>query len=303
MKVDLNRVRALADQARAVAEAQRATNTMPHHGNRSWFRIENRPAVATESGQQAGPTTDIYLYDAIGEWGVTAQDFVNALRGVVTGTITMYVNCEGGEVFDGLAIYEALRRHPANITAFVDGIAASAASFVVMAADRIVMAERARMMIHDAHGIAMGNARDMRSMADLLDNLSDTIADIYAERSGKTRDDWRAAMQAAEGGPDGTWYDARAAVKAKLADEMIGGEQPAKNALPVTERPHGAFGCDMMGQPHLGPCDDVRPIGTPHQNAQWSPSAFLQALDEISNPVQPVELPDGRTLFAGLFDR
>jgi ATP-dependent protease ClpP protease subunit len=171
MKVDLNHVRALVEECRSRAAAAQF-GTPQRLGNRSWFRIENRPAVEGGSGGNVSPSTDIYLYDAIGEWGVTAQDFVDALRGVVTGTITMYVNCEGGEVFDGLAIYEALRRHPANVTAFVDGIAASAASFVVMAADRIVMAERARMMIHDAHGIAMGNARDMRSMADLLDNLS-----------------------------------------------------------------------------------------------------------------------------------
>lgn len=287
MKVDLARVHALAEQARAAAEAQRTRD--PQHRdrlNRSWFRIENRPAAQAADGQQAGPTTDIYLYDAIGEWGVTAQDFVNALRGVVTGTITMYVNCEGGEVFDGLAIYEALRRHPANITAFIDGIAASAASFVVMAANRVVMAEHAKMMIHDAHGGVLGNARDMRSMADLLDALSDTIADIYAEKSGRTRDDWRAAMQAAEGGPDGTWYDARAAVKAKLADEMIGGDKPG-NALPV-----------YVGE--QGPVPVPVPSPPPRP---WDSAAFLTALDEIENPTPPVELPTGSALFAGLFDK
>lgn len=287
MKVDLNHVRALADQARAVAESQRQRD--PQHRdrlNRSWFRIENRPAAAGEGGAQVGPTTDIYLYDAIGEWGVSAQDFVNALRGVVTGTITMYVNCEGGEVFDGLAIYEALRRHPANITAFIDGIAASAASFVVQAADRVVMAERAKMMIHDAHGLALGNARDMRAMADLLDALSDTIADIYAERSGKTRDDWRAAMQAAEGGPDGTWYDAKAAVKAKLADEVVGGGE---------DKP----GNTLAGREDGPESTRVASLAAAHV-AEWSPSAFLQVIDEVENPPVPVELPDGRALLAGL---
>lgn len=285
MKVDLNRVRALAEQARAVAERQRAEPERRHH-SRSWYRIENRPAALGADGQQLGPTTDIYLYDAIGEWGVTAQDFVNALRGVITGTITMYVNCEGGEVFDGLAIYEALRRHPANITALVDGIAASAASFVIQAADRVVMAEHAKLMIHDAHGGVLGNARDMRAMADLLDALSDTIADIYAERSGKTREEWRAAMQAAEGGPDGTWYDARAAVKAKLADEVVGDEQQAKNTLDVNT---------------VRAVHDRMPETLPPP--PWNPGAFLQTIDEISNPVQPVELPTGSALFAGLFDQ
>jgi ATP-dependent protease ClpP protease subunit len=288
MKVDLNQVRALADRARAVAESQRTAlnDGQRDRLGRSWFRIENRPARAGQDGAPTGPTTDIYLYDAIGEWGVTAQDFVNALRSVVTGTITLYVNCEGGEVFDGLAIYEALRRHPANITAMIDGIAASAASFVVMAADEVVIAERGRMMIHDAHGIAIGNARDMRSMADLLDSLSDTIADIYAEHTGKTRDEWRAAMQAAEGGPDGTWYDARAAVKAKLADRMIGGEDGPGNSLPAN--------------PGL-PAQPVRPTADDIAVTPWSPAAMLDVINDIEHPAPPVEIPTGPALFAGLF--
>lgn len=280
-RVDLNRLHNLAEQARAAAQAQRTRSQHRDMLNRSWFRIENRPAAVSDDGKPTGPTTDIYLYEAIGEWGVTAQDFVNALRGVVTGTITMYVNCEGGEVFDGLAIYEALRRHPANITAFIDGIAASAASFIVCAADRIVMAQHSKMMIHDAHGGVLGNAADMRAMADLLDALSDTIADIYAERSGKTRDEWRAAMQAAEGGPDGTWYDARAAVKAKLADEMIGGDQPG-NALPTAP----------AAVPAAAALD-----------APWNPAGFLAVINEVEHPAPPVEIPAGPALFAGLFDR
>jgi hypothetical protein len=150
------------------------------------------------------------------------------------------------------------------------------------------MAERSKLMIHDAHGLAMGNARDMRSMADLLDALSDTIADIYAERSKGTRDQWRAAMQAAEGGPDGTWYDAKAAVKAKLADEVVGGgEGDGKpgNSAPAVEVINEAWSTD-------------------HRiDAQWDAGAFLQTLDEVANPAPPVEIPTGRALFAGLFDR
>lgn len=283
MKVDLDRLHNLAEQARAVAAQQQAP-ARQHH-SRSWYRIENRPATTDADGKQVAPSTDIYLYDIIGEWGVTAQDFVNALRGVVTGTITMFVNSEGGEVFDGLAIYEALRRHPASVTAFVDGIAASAASYVVQAADRIVMAPHAKLMIHDAHGGVLGNARDMRAMADLLDALSDTIADIYAERSGRgTREEWRATMQAADGGPDGTWYDARAAVKARLADEIVGEEKPG-NAL-TSEAIKSTY--DAMPEA----------LGKP-----WSPAAMLETLDEISNPAPPVEIPAGPALFAGLFGK
>jgi ATP-dependent protease ClpP protease subunit len=207
--VDLAKLRNLADAARAKAQK----STQRREGNKSWYRIEN----STTDG------AEIYLYDMIGEWGITAQDFVGDLKTINSQSIDLHMNCEGGEVFDGLAIYESLRQHPANVTAYIDGIAASAASFIAMAADKIVMAERARMMIHDAHGLCMGNAADMKDMAALLDDLSANIADIYAERAGGTSAKWRKAMQA---NVDGTWYSAQEAVKAGLADEIAG--KPAK---------------------------------------------------------------------------
>lgn len=261
MKVDLARLHNLAEAARAKAQT-----AQQQHTGRSWYKIENK-------GGGDGPAS-IYVYDMIGEWGVSAQDFVNDLRSVKARAIDLHVNCEGGEVFDGLAMYESLVQHPADITAYVDGIAASAASFLVQAATKIVMAPRARMMIHDAHGIVMGNARDMREMATLLDDLSDTIADIYAERSGKTRAEWREAMRAGEGGPDGTWYDAAAAVKAGLADEVRGADGKASTDARA----------DVI---------DVAGIGStgPELVAAWNPSAFLAVLDEVENPVQPIELP------------
>jgi len=202
MAVDLARLRNLADQARA-----RAAKSQRTRDGRSWYRFTN----------SGGTGVRVELYDMIGEWGVTAQDFVSDLRAAGTGPLDLHVNCEGGEVFDGLAIYEALVQHPGHVRATVDGIAASAASFVIQAANERVVARNARVMIHDAHGLAVGNARDMLAMAALLDDLSDNIASIYAERSGKSTATWRAAMQA---GADGTWYSADAAITAGLADSI-----------------------------------------------------------------------------------
>jgi ATP-dependent protease ClpP protease subunit len=257
MSVDLAKLRNLVETARAHAAQQQ-------HGGRTWYRIENR-------GGAADAPASVYLYDMIGEWGVTAQDFVNDLRSVSAPAIDLHVSCEGGEVIDGLAMYESLRTHPAQITAYVDGIAASAASFVIQAANKIIMAPRAKLMIHDAHGVVMGNARDMLAMATLLDSLSDTIADIYAERSGGTRAQWRAAMAAAQGGPDGSWYDAQEAVDAGLADEVAGQPEPVKPVARATA--------------------DV-PI--------WSPGAFLDAIKAVENPIEPVELPTGTALLAAI---
>lgn len=271
--VDLSRVRNLADTARTKAQQQQRER------GKSWYRIANASGAS-------GPA-EIMIYDLIGEWGVSAQDFVNELRQVTASSIDLHVNSEGGEVFDGLAIYEALVRHKASVDAYVDGLAASAASFIVMAADKIIMAPRARMMIHDAHGVAWGNPRDMRSMADLLDELSDTIADIYAERAGGTRQQWRTAMQAAQGGPDGTWYDAQDAVKAGLADEV------ARSGDAPEDRTGTASTAPTVARPAARPVKiAAADIDVDTFASAWS--GAMSAFEEIDRG--PVRMPDAQTM-------
>ena len=174
------------------------------------------------------------LYDPIdswgGYWGVSAKEFVQALDEVGTdvGEIHLHINSPGGEVFEGIAILNALRNHPARVTAIVDGLAASAASFVAAGADEVVMGRNTELMIHDAWGIAVGPAADMRDMAMRLDQLSDNIASVYAGKAGGTVADWRTAMLAE------TWYSAQEAVDAGLADRVEGAEpddQAASNAI------------------------------------------------------------------------
>src|SRR5690606_8034659 len=104
-------------------------------------------------------------------------------------------------------------QHQAHVTVIVDSLAASIASVIAMAGDRVVMAKNATMMIHDGHGLSIGNAADMREMADLLDKVSDNIASVYAERAGGDVAEWRERMRAE------TWYSADEAVSAGLADE------------------------------------------------------------------------------------
>jgi ATP-dependent Clp endopeptidase proteolytic subunit ClpP len=176
-------------------------------GNRSWFRIENRSA----------DVASVYLYDEIGGWGVSAADFVNDLRGIETDTIDLHINSPGGAVFDGMAIFNAIRNHPARVKVVIDGVAASAASFIAMAGDEVVAERNATMMIHDGIGVAVGNAKDLRELSTLLDKFSDNIAAIYAERAGGTTQAWRERMRAE------TWYSAQEAKDAGLVDEVIGG--------------------------------------------------------------------------------
>lgn len=134
-------------------------------------------------------TAEISIYDEIGMWGVTAAAFIADLKKIGdVKNILLTVNSPGGSVFDGLAIYNALsavRNKGVNITAKVMGIAASAASFIVMAANKVEMPENAMMMVHYASGLAWGNAEDMRETADILDKIDASLVGIYAARTGK----------------------------------------------------------------------------------------------------------------------
>lgn len=153
---------------------------------RSWYDIR------ADAGSD---TTEILLYDVIDPWwGVGAEQFVNDLNQVTTPNITLRINSPGGDVFDGWAIYQALRLHPATVTTQVDSLAASSASVVAMAGDRIVMAKPSDMMIHDPWSIMIGQASDFRAEADLLDKLANQIAGVYADRAGGTVAEWRDRM-------------------------------------------------------------------------------------------------------------
>ena len=166
------------------------------------------------------------VFDEIGFYGTTAQSFVDQLNAITAPKITVLLNSPGGEVFDGVAIHTALAMSKAHVTTFVTGVAASAASFIAMAGDTIKMARNSTMMIHDASGLAWGNAATMRQEADLLDKLSDNIADMYAMQAGGTAADWRAAMQRE------TWYTGQEALAAGLIDEIAGPEGQSGDGEP-----------------------------------------------------------------------
>lgn len=166
---------------------------------------------------------DLYLYDEIGPWGTTASDVAAALGGLApTDRVTLRINSPGGDVFDGLAIYNLLRGHPGGVDVVVDGLAASAASFIAMAGSSVTMQAHTRMMIHDAIGFAFGNAADMRELAALLDDVSDNIAGIYSDRSGKPTAEFRELMLAE------TWLSGPQALELGLIDaaEDAGEEDP-----------------------------------------------------------------------------
>lgn len=158
----------------------------------------------------------------IGVWGITAAEFTEQLRDITAGTIELHINSPGGDVFDGIAIFNALRDHPARVEVVVNGIAASAASFVAMAGDTVRMNTASSLMIHDAMTVTGGNEADHLRSAELLSRVSDTIANIYAGRAGGTVEEWRERMRAE------TWFNSDEAVAIGLADEVAADKAPVE---------------------------------------------------------------------------
>lgn len=191
------------------------------------------PAVKEGDGSTA-TTAVIRLYDPIdswGEWwGVSAKEFASVLDGLPDSVteIRLLINSPGGEVTEGVAILNLLRNHPARVVAVVEGLAASSASFIAAGADELIVARNSELMIHDAWGLCVGNADDMRQMADLLNHFSDNIASVYAEKAGGSVADWRVLM-AAE-----TWFSADEAIESGLADSLI--EPPSNDDAKAKNR-------------------------------------------------------------------
>lgn len=166
----------------------------------------------------------ISIYDVIGYdyWtgeGVIAKRIAGALRSMGKGPVTVNINSPGGDVFEGLAIYNLLREHPGEVTVKVLGLAASAASFIAMAGDNIQIARAGFMMIHNTWSIAIGNRNDLREFADWLEPFDKTSADIYSAQTGL---DQKAVMKLMDAE---TWMGGSDAVERGFADELLASDQ------------------------------------------------------------------------------
>ena len=174
--------------------------------NQSWYSIKAK----------ANDTAEISIYDEIGFWGVSAASFAQDLKdcGNNLKQINLHIHSPGGDVFDGIAIYNLLKNHPANVTVYIDGLAASMASVIAMAGNEVIMPENAMMMIHKPWGIQGGDAEDMRKYADLLDKVENTLIPAYANKTGKTPEEL-AEMLSAE-----TWLNGKECVEQGFADKL-----------------------------------------------------------------------------------
>ena len=192
-------------------------------------RIENKKATEAT----------LYLYDEIGGWfGIDAQEFVKGLQQVDAETIHLRINSPGGDVFAARSIQTALKQHKAKVVAHIDGLAASAASFIAMGADEIEMTDGGFLMIHSALSffdvLGYFNGADLeRLMGDmakereLLEKVDESIAADYAKKSGKTTDEARAWMNAE------TWFTGKEALESGLIDRVYDAE-PVENKFDLS---------------------------------------------------------------------
>lgn len=238
----------------------------------------NPPRWNIEQDADTTRSASLHLYGVVGGWwgDIDATTLVPAIRDLDVDDLAVYINSPGGDVYDGIAIRNALRGHNARVTVTIDGLAASAASFIALAGDDVVISDGAEIMIHDAWTIALGNADDLRTVADDLDRISDNIASMYAKKAGGTTATWRARMK------DETWYSAEEAVAAGLADRLDTSDDEADDAEPI------AAEFDLSMYAHAGRAAAQAPLrpaamATPRKDHTMDPEEFAALQESVTD--------------------
>jgi len=167
---------------------------------------------------------ELRLYGDIGfpRGGMTARDFDDQLKAMGrVSTINLRIHSEGGDVYDAVAMFSALRRHPARIEVDIDGVALSAATLVMMAADRIRIVQDGKIMVHSPWSFTSGTASELRQKADRLEAMQKTVVRMYAERTRQSEDAITQIMERE------TWMDPPEAMRLGFIDEITGAQRIA----------------------------------------------------------------------------
>ena len=172
--------------------------------NEKWYNIKNK----------AGSSTDVYIFDEIGMWGVTAQNFISDIKDLKDTPINLRINSLGGDVFDGLAIYNVIKKRTAKTTVYIEGIAASIATIIALGADEVVMSENSLFMIHNASGGAMGESKDLQKTAQVLDKITRQLAEVYESKTGLSQETIQDMMD------EETWLNAQEAFDLGFIDTI-----------------------------------------------------------------------------------
>ena len=174
-----------------------------------------RPCFKFIPAASAEAPAVLSIYDEIGFWGVQAKDFISELSGITAKVVNVEINSPGGDVFAGLAIYNALKSSGKEIVVKVMGVAASAASLIAMAGDKIIMPKNTFMMVHNPWSFAMGNADELRDTADTLDKIGASLQATYVARTGQSEDKIKELLS------KDTWLTADESLELGFATEVV----------------------------------------------------------------------------------
>ena len=171
---------------------------------KEWYKIKNK----------SSEVADVYLFNDIGTFGITAQNFIDEIKEYEDTELNIHINSLGGEVFEGMAIYSIIQRRKAKTTVYIEGIAASIASVIALAADEVIMSENSLLMIHNAWGGTQGEAKDMRKQAEILEKITNEIAEVYVK---KTKIPYNEIVEMMD---EETWLTAEEAVALGFVDSI-----------------------------------------------------------------------------------
>lgn len=189
--------------------------------SRLWGKPLNKPDWYAIRAQEKDET-EIIIYDVIGWPYIDADSFVRDLARIDTGKITVRINSPGGDVFDGIAIFNALSAHKAKVTTRIEGLAASIASVIAVAGDEVQAYKSTMFMIHDPWVLAIGNQYDLRDIAEILEKHGKAMIDIYADNSNVGKRDLKQMMR------DETWLTAKEAHDRGFIDQVLDTGEGAK---------------------------------------------------------------------------
>lgn len=229
--------------------------------DRCWYAFRN--ATETE--------VEIYLYDEIGFWGTGAKEFIAELRQHAGKHVHLRINSPGGEVIEGTAIFNALKRHAAGVTVHIDAMAASMASVIAMAGNPVFIADNALLMIHDPYTMAAGTSEELRKCADLLDTMKAALVRAYVAKTGMPEAEIEAMMG------EETWLGATEAVALGFADAIEDGVEAAASVTP--EKARARF--DMLKK---AMANAEAPISAPEPEAAPAPEPVPAAPEPVAVP-------------------
>jgi ATP-dependent Clp protease, protease subunit len=173
-----------------------------------WFKVQ---AISDDE-------TEIMIYDVIGWPFISADEFVRALAGITAKTVTVRINSPGGDVFDGMAIFNALKNYSGKVVTRIEGIAASMASVIALAGKEVQAYANTMYMIHEPYAFTAGNQYSLRELADILEKMSGQMIDIYSSNASPGKREIAQMMK------DEAWLTAKEAKEKGFIDTVLDGK-------------------------------------------------------------------------------